>query len=138
MSKIEGGCLCGNVHYSSDAEPVMVAACHCTHCRKQSGTAYSMNIAVPAASVKLSGDALKTYVDAGTSGLKVLRNFCGNCGSPIASDIEAFPGLLFLKAGTLDDPSWVKPGAEIWCDSKLSWATLGSDLPSMPGNPPAG
>ena len=94
----------------------MVAACHCTHCRKQSGTAFSMNVAVAAESVKISGDTLKTYEDVGTSGLKVLRKFCGNCGSPIASDVKAFAGLLFLKAGTFDDPSWVTPGAEIWCD----------------------
>ncbi|MEZ5738852.1 MAG: GFA family protein [Burkholderiaceae bacterium] len=97
-----------------------------------------MNLAVPAETVTFEGDAPKVYEDTGASGLKVLRKFCANCGSPLVSDVKAFSGLLFIKAGTLDDPGWVRPGAEIWCDSKLGWATLGSELPKMPGNPPAG
>jgi hypothetical protein len=44
--KRSGGCLCGTVRYTLDCEPVMLALCHCTHCQKQSGSAFSANIAV--------------------------------------------------------------------------------------------
>ena len=114
----------------------MIAACHCINRRKQSGSAFSMNAAIDAGSVTFEGDRLKVYEDAGSSGLKVFRKFCGNCGSPVVSDVQAFAGLLFVKAGTLDDPSWVNPGAEIWCASKLQWANLANDLPKIAGNPP--
>ncbi len=136
MGEIKGSCLCGEVKYKSSADPLMIAACHCTHCRKQSGSAFSVNIGVPASSVTITGDSLKTYEDIGTSGKPVLRNFCGNCGSPIFSDIKATDGLYFIKVGTLDDSSWVVPGAEIWCDSKVSWGALDESLPKMPQNPP--
>ena len=39
--KIEGGCLCGKVRYSADAEPTFVAVCHCKNCQKGTGTAFS-------------------------------------------------------------------------------------------------
>ena len=47
MPTIEGGCLCGAVRYRSDAEPLMQVVCHCETCRKNSGSAFSMNVAVP-------------------------------------------------------------------------------------------
>ncbi len=136
MGQIKGSCLCGNVTYESTAEPIMIAACHCTHCRKQSGSAFSVNIGVPADSVTLSGDSLKTYTDMGASGKNILRKFCGDCGSPILSYVTAADGLYFIKVGSLDDSSWVVPGAEIWCDSKVNWGTLSEELPKMPSNPP--
>lgn len=136
MNRIKGSCLCGKSKFESTAEPLMIAACHCSHCRKQSGSAFSMNIGVPANSVTLSGDSLKVYKDKGASGEDVLRHFCGNCGSPIFSDVKAADGLYFIKVGTLDDSSWVVPGIELWCDSKVAWGTLNDDVPKISQNPP--
>lgn len=138
MTAISGSCLCGSVHYESNAEPAMMVTCHCTHCQKQSGSGFSVNVVVPADSVTLSGDTLTTYEDTGTSGQPVLRMFCNRCGSPILSDVKAAGGLYFIKAGTLDDSSWVVPGAEIWCDSRVAWGTAGEDTAKMPANPPLG
>ena len=47
MAHIEGGCLCGQVRFSGDAEPVFQAICHCKNCQKQAGTAYSVIVGVP-------------------------------------------------------------------------------------------
>ncbi|MCP5265804.1 MAG: GFA family protein [Burkholderiaceae bacterium] len=136
MPKISGRCLCGSVSYTSTADsPAMVAACHCTHCQRQSGTAFSMNVAVPADSLSCDGDSLATYQDTGSSGMPVLRSFCSKCGSPLFSDVKAIPGLLFLKAATLDDASWVKPAAAIWGRSKQPWASL-EGVPEFAQNPP--
>lgn len=80
----------------------------------------------------------KVYETIGTSGLPVERKFCGDCGSPILSDAKAIEGLLFVKGGTLDDPTAIPVGAEIWCDSKAEWSSLPEAIPKMPANPPAG
>ena len=61
MSRIEGGCLCGTVRYECSAEPLMTAVCHCTHCQKTSGSAFSINIGVPADSVAISGAGLARF-----------------------------------------------------------------------------
>src|SRR4051794_24751650 len=98
MGMIAGGCLCGNIRYSSNAEPVMTAICHCKNCQKQAGTAFSVVMAVPKGTLSIKGQ-LKTYNETGSSGKLVHRNFCPECGSPITTDVEALPDLVFIKAG---------------------------------------
>ncbi len=94
MSKVKGSCLCGSGRYESNAEPLMIATCHCSHCRKQSGSAFSVNVGVPKDSVTLTGDSLREYEDKGTaSGIAMLRKFCSACGSPILSEVIAAGGL---------------------------------------------
>ena len=132
MSAIRGGCLCGQVRYASEAEPAAVVACHCTTCQKNSGSAFSVNIGVPTASVTISGDSLATYEDrSGASEKPFYRRFCARCGSPIAASGEAYSGLTFIKAGTLDDASWVKPTAHIWCAEKQPWVPIGKDAAQL-------
>ncbi len=133
--KIEGGCLCGKVRYSADAEPAFVAVCHCRNCQKQAGTAFSVVVAVPKAALSIEG-ALKTFNDQADSGNKLYRRFCPECGSPILSESEARPNSVVIKAGTLDDTSWLEPTMEIFCDSAQRWVTLDGDrrrFPRMPG-----
>ncbi len=72
-----------------------------------------MNIGVPSDSVAVTGDSLTTYEDVGATGQATLRKFCGKCGSPVLTDVTAAGGVYFIKAGTLDDSTWVVPGAEI-------------------------
>lgn len=122
MSNLTGGCLCGAVRYSL-TKPILTLACHCTNCRRQSGTAYSMNVIVQQADVQIQG-RLQTYADRGDSGLAVSRNFCPTCGSPIFSGLEARPGIIAIKAGTLDEPDQVKPVAQVYCDSAVVWSSL--------------
>jgi hypothetical protein len=138
MAKIEGGCLCGSVRYTSSAEPLMTVVCQCTHCQRTSGGPYSVMLALPKGSLELSGDSPATYDDKGTSGMTVHRRFCGKCGSPLVTDAEAAPNMHFLKTGSLDDASWVRPQAAIWCDSALSWAPLPEGLAQVPQNPASG
>ena len=135
MSKIVGGCLCGSVRYMSEADPLMMAVCHCKNCQKQAATAFSVLVALPKGSLKIEGD-MTAYNDMGTSGKAVIRKFCGKCGSPILSEVEAAPNMDFLKAGTLDDTSWLKPQAQFWCDSAQPWQKLDADIEQMPQNPP--
>jgi hypothetical protein len=121
MRKISGHCLCGSLNYISDAEPILIGLCHCLTCQRQSGSAYSVNVAVPKDSLKIEGQALKIFNTIGGSGQPVQLFFCGHCGSAIATSAEAIPGLAFIKAGTLDETSWINPTLEIWCESAQSW-----------------
>lgn len=138
MARIEGGCLCGGIRYSSDAPAVMTAVCHCRHCQKQSGSAFSILVAVPKGTLRLQGKPLAQYQDVGESGMPVLRKFCPDCGSPILSDVASSPQLDFIKAGTLDDVSWLKPQVHIWWEHAQPWVEVAEGVPKIPRNPPAG
>ena len=63
MPTIEGGCLCGAVRYRSDAEPLMQVICHCETCRKNSGSAFSMNVAVPQDALRIESGSPRRYED---------------------------------------------------------------------------
>ena len=67
---------------------------------------------------------LKTFHDTGDSGQPVDRNFCPECGSPIISDVAVMPDLRFIKAGTLDDTSWLDPKMHVYCDSAEHWTPI--------------
>ena len=135
MASKTGGCLCRRVQYKLSGEPAVVAVCHCTHCQKQSGGAFSVNLLVHESQLEISGEP-KTFADKGDSGANVLRRFCPDCGSPIISVLESMPGMVALKAGTLDDTSDIKPAVQIWCESQQKWVTLGAELPAFSQNPP--
>ncbi len=135
MADITGGCLCGAVRYSTKAEPAMMAFCHCTDCQKQSGSAFSVNVLVPHGEIETTGDALSKFDIKGTTGQNVSRNFCNQCGSPLFNVLDAFGGLAAIKAGTMDDSSWVKPGVQIWCDSAQPWGVLDDEIQKAGGNP---
>jgi hypothetical protein len=136
MAKIEGGCLCGAMRYSADVEPAMQVICHCKTCQKNSGSAYSLNVAVPLDSLSVTGDSLKTYVDgSGASGKPFNRHFCSECGSHLYSDGEAYGPLAFIKAGTLDDAGWLDPPLHIWCAEKLPFVAIPEHATQAPGNP---
>ena len=136
MRKVSGGCLCGAVRFASSAEPEMIVACHCRTCQKNTGSAFSLNVAVPEDQVTITGDTLRTYEEHSEAGSPPFyRSFCSNCGSPISGRGDAYPGILFLKAGTFDDPTWIKPGAHMWCAEKQPWVTIEVDVPQFDSSP---
>ena len=136
MSKIKGGCLCGKVQYTSSAEPAMTAVCHCIDCQKQSGSAFSINIGLRADEINFTGELRMVETHGLESGKKINRYFCPNCGSPLYSAPDVMPGMIFLKVGTLDDTSWVKPDINFWCSTAQPWVSIDGSLPQFPGNPP--
>ena len=130
MSNIEGGCLCGKIRYKSNADPLLTVLCNCTNCQKLCGT-FSLNMALPRGSMDVQGD-MSCYLDTGDSGKEIKRFFCGTCGAAIVNEPESLPDLSILKAGTLDDTSWLNPTMQIYCDSAQDWLKLANELESKP------
>jgi hypothetical protein len=123
MSAIKGSCRCGKVTYSSDADPVFVGVCHCKSCQKSTGSAYATVIAVPTATLTVSGP-LTQFDDRGDSGQGTHRSFCSACGSTVVQSADVMAGITMIPLGTLDDPTAVSPVMQIYCDSALSWAPI--------------
>jgi hypothetical protein len=123
MREMSGSCLCGQVKYAANAEPALVAVCHCKNCQKQAGTAFTVVVAIPKSAISIQG-RIKTFNDTGDSGQPVRRNFCPECGSPITSEVAIMPDLTFIKAGTLDDTSWLDPKMHVYCESAQHWTPI--------------
>jgi hypothetical protein len=122
MGQLDGHCLCGKVTYHCDEEPMATLLCHCTDCQRQTGTTFSIVVGVDRDALVVEGDSLATYVTVGEDTREaVKRQFCSACGSPIVSLPDVTPDLAFIKAGTLDDTSWLEPEMELWCRSAQTW-----------------
>lgn len=131
---LTGGCLCGQARYTVESEPLFTGVCHCKNCQRQAGSAFSILIGVPKAAVTLTGN-LKTFVDTADSGEPVHRQFCETCGSPLFSLVPAQPDMTFIKAGTLDDTSILKPESHFWCDSAQPWFEIDESIQTFAKNP---
>jgi hypothetical protein len=115
------------VHYTLKNEPIIVAVCHCTHCQRTSGSAFSVNVMMRAADVDISGQVTE-FEDIGESGAPVRRCFCPHCVSSLFSILSPESGLIAIKAGTLDAGAKIQPKAEFWRRSSQLW--LG-ELPNL-------
>jgi hypothetical protein len=114
MSTIhEGGCICGEIRYSTTGDPVWTMICHCTFCQKLTGSAFLVEPIFKRSVVRLSGSAARTYDHSSDgSGKRVTINFCGRCGTTLYLAFERFSGFLGLCAGTFDDPNWFGRGPD--------------------------
>ncbi|WP_320671829.1 GFA family protein [Patulibacter defluvii] len=123
MGKLDGGCLCGSVRYTVDGEePIMTAICHCTDCQKQTASAFSVIAGVAIEDLHVEGET-KVFDTIGSDrGQPAHRHFCPQCGSPIMSILADADEVAWIKAGTLDDASWLTPELEAWTDSAQPWA----------------
>jgi hypothetical protein len=138
MSKsFQGQCLCGAVHYTCDADPMMSGHCQCIDCRKSSGTGHSSHLAVPLPSVSVSGE-VTVYDRPSDSGHIVSRAFCPKCGAPLYSLNDAMPGLMFIRASSLDDLEVFKPQMVVYASRGASWDSFDASLPRFEKMPPMG
>jgi hypothetical protein len=139
MATLTGRCLCGNVTYSAASDPLVTAICHCHNCQRQTGSTYSLVVAVPRGSISIDGSTLATFdTTTESTGTPSHRQFCSNCGSPLLTLADAAPELAFIKAGTLDDNTELTPTVEVHCASGLAYATQdGSDRARFPADLPA-
>lgn len=133
---VSGGCLCGAIRYTVNQPVQNMIACHCSHCRKASGGGASYNLPLAASAVTFTQGKTKVYTDTPASGSPLYRHFCPDCGSAIYSQRSAMPGMLVLKAGTLDDTTHMKLVMNIWTQSAQPWSPLDPSVEAHSQNRP--
>src|SRR5688572_26007337 len=107
-SKYSGRCLCGEISYAVDVEPIFTGNCHCKDCQRVSGGPFIPAMIFPERSVTVYGEA-KYFASQADSGNLHSRGFCQNCGSRLFAKFDNMPGMLGIAAGTLDDSSNYAP-----------------------------
>ncbi|HEY9058410.1 MAG TPA: GFA family protein [Aurantimonas sp.] len=123
---LTGGCQCGQVRYEIRKVPFAFYLCHCTECQRHTSSAYGESLRVESASVVITG-TLRTTRRSSESGTVRLGDFCPECGVRIQHRSEGNPDRLNIKAGTLDDTSWLAPAGHIWVRSKQPFVAIGPD-----------
>ncbi len=134
---LRGGCLCGAVRYECPGDPGNASYCHCDDCKRATGGPYTVGVLVRAADLRILSGQVKGYTAIADSGRKIPRQFCPECGSPLFTRAEKCPDLVFLKAGSLDEPQRVKPSCQTWTRRAVPWAYIDESLPSFPEGRPS-
>ncbi len=135
--KLNGACLCGAVSYDAAGEPMIVGHCCCVDCRKTSGTGHGTHVAMMESAVRISG-AVSAYARPADSGAMVTRYFCPTCGSPVYSTNGAMPGMVFLRASSLEDPDAVTPQMVVYKSRAPKWNLTDPSLPTFAEMPEGG
>lgn len=135
-SSIRGSCLCGQVAYEADPPFGKMVHCHCSRCRKATGTGHATNLmADPRRFRWLSGEELiARYELPGAQSFS--RWFCSRCGSPV----PRLPGhgkVVVVPAGSLDTASPIAPTDHIFWASRVSWGCVSGGLPTHEEYPPS-
>ncbi|MBO0664501.1 GFA family protein [Jiella sp. MQZ9-1] len=123
---LNGGCQCGQVRYAIHAMPILFYLCHCSACQTQTSSAFGESLRCDPATVTVSG-MMRTTRRIAESGTVRLGDFCPDCGVRIQHRSEGDPGRLNIKAGTLDDASWLMPAGHVWTRSKQAFVTIPDD-----------
>ncbi|HVV40036.1 MAG TPA: GFA family protein [Nitrobacter sp.] len=124
---LAGGCSCGAIRYEISALPLTLYTCNCTNCQRASGSAFALNMPVATRDFRITTGAPKGWHKTSPSGAKTTAWFCGDCGARLYGEREGRPESMTLRAGTLDDTSWLEPAAHLFMRSAQPWVQPAKD-----------
>jgi hypothetical protein len=120
---LAGGCACGAIRYEIAAMPLLLYACHCTDCQRRSGSAFALNMPVASKTLRIVKGTPTGWRSGGTT----TSWFCGDCGCRIYGERDERPDAMTIRAGTLDDTTWLRPAAHIFMRSAQPWESFADD-----------
>jgi hypothetical protein len=131
---LTGSCLCEGVRFEISRELGPVRYCHCSRCRRTTGSAFSANSRIPSRCFELvQGDSSVREFEQPPG---VVRAFCSHCGSPLYARLDSEPDALRVRLGTLREDPGLRPVAHGWVGSKAPWFEISDDLPRFAGAAP--
>ena len=122
---LTGGCQCGAVRYALYAKPDKVGICHCRMCQKALGAPFGVFVVASAGEFAWTRGRPASFA----SSNRGIRDFCSNCGTPLAFRATDKP-VMEMMGGTLDDPSLAPPTYEVGREGKAAWITHLAAMPS--------
>ncbi len=128
-----GSCQCGAASFEIEGDFEHFFLCHCSRCRKDTGSAHAANLFSSRASIRWlsGGETVRTYRVPGTRHQKA---FCIECGSALPRE-EAGGKMLVVPAGCLDTPLDMRPTAHVCLSSRAAWDEKLEDVPGFDGLP---
>lgn len=131
MTTFQGGCLCGAIRFAAEGLPVTTIYCHCHSCRRQTGA--------PVAGFATYQRQRFTWTEGSTgayrSSPKVIRRFCGHCGTPISYESSDRPDEIDIAISTFDTPDQLPPpGHHSFFAERIAWFDTRDELPRHLGD----
>jgi hypothetical protein len=122
-----GGCECGAVRYRVADEFRYAANCHCSRCRRATGSAFKAFAGIEREKLEIT-DGADTLLVVGDDDLNDTR--CGVCGSLLFSVVRD-GAYAHVAMGSLADTPSIRPTSHIYVGSKAPWFEITDDLPQF-------
>jgi hypothetical protein len=131
---MEGGCACGAVRYRLTLPPLFVHCCHCSRCRRETGSAFAVNALIEESALTTLGGEVRPFALPSASGKGQVVFRCAGCGTALWSvyGISRAP-ILAVRVGTLDEPGLAPPDIHVFAAGKLPWVVLDDAIPAVAG-----
>jgi len=124
---VRGSCLCGGVRFEVTPPFIRANHCHCSRCRKHSGTAVCTQARVWREQFKLlRGESLIRVYGEGEGAVKA---FCSVCGSSLFGGHWPHGRQVSIRMGAFDDDPGIAPQFHTYVGSKAPWDRIDDDLP---------
>ena len=135
QTTLKGGCLCGAVKYEVTGEPKRFYHCHCSRCRKATGTGHASNLFLqPGTLIWVSGEEqIRAFKI--PEAQRFTNSFCAVCGGRVPRQAKG-TDMVMIPAGSLDDEIPIKPQARIFSASRAGWSCADGDVLIYPEYPP--
>ena len=126
---VRGGCLCGMVQFEVDLPFAKFVRCHCSRCRRATGSTFSTNAYVlPDAFRWRSGQDQVARFDL-PEAASFSTSFCRACGSPLPHATRSGREII-IPAGSLRDDPGASPDTDACWQSRARWLSDATDLPT--------
>jgi len=130
---MEGGCTCQQVRYRLIGTPLIVHACHCRWCQRETGTAHALNALYEADRVVHTAGEPEIVPTPSASGKGQMIARCPTCRVAVWSNYpQAGPAIRFVRVGTIDNPDLYPPDIHIYTSSRQPWTTLPHGARTVP------
>ena len=132
MSHVHTGrCACGEVTYRLTSEPMFTHCCHCLDCQRQTGSGFAINAIIETDRIEiLTGTPVPTEVPTDSGHPHDIYR-CPSCHTALWSDYGRRKYAMFVRVGTLDEPSRIAPDIHIYTRSKQPWVALPEGVPAV-------
>ena len=133
--EITGSCLCGQVSYALSGHLDIFQYCHCSRCRKFTGSAFASSLMVKPEHFRwISGEQLVGRYEPADA-KHYATGFCKHCGSSLPWLAQTGKAVI-VPAGTLDDEPPIQPSQNVYCASAAHWYRAPESLPQYDELPP--
>ena len=132
--EFKGSCLCGRVQYIVRGPFDAFHICHCSQCRRSTGSAHASNIFTTRDRLQwVTGEELTKRYDSDEPGV-ISKSFCTHCGS-LVPYISASSGRLIIPAGGLESDPGIRPQDNIYWPDRADWYDAVTQAPRFDSMP---
>jgi hypothetical protein len=121
-------CACGDATITVRGRPTIYGVCHCTNCRRRSGSAFGISSYFPKENVVSSAGEMRTYAfHFAQRDHDQVRSFCARCGTTLFWTISTMPDQIGIAGGCFEALALGDPNYSVNHSKKHAWIEFPAD-----------